>query len=438
MKKNAFLLFISLICFFQKSNAQSLYFPPLSNTATWDTLSPASLGWCADKIDTLYSYLQQQNTKGFIVLKDGKIVLEKYFGTFVQDSLWYWASAGKTITSFLVGKAQEEGYLSINNKSAAYLGTGWTNCTPLQEDSLTIKNQLTMTTGLDDGVPDNHCTIDSCLNYLAPVNTRWAYHNATYTLLEQVLENATATTVNNYTTQKLKNGTGMNGFWFTSGFDNVYCSTVRSMARFGLLIQNNGIWANDTLLHDNTYKTQMINTSQNLNKSYGYLWWLNGKVSYMAPTSQLVIPGSYAPDAPADMYAGIGKNGQIVSIAPSQGLVIIRMGDNPTSPGSEVPFLLCTNIWKRLNEAMCAPSSLFDMNKKDEPFSLYPNPASSSIQVNVKSNQPFGVSILNILGKHILSAKNQSVFDISDLPKGHYLLKITQENTTTVLKFMKQ
>ncbi len=438
MKKIILFLVISLTCLVQKSKAQSLYFPPLSSTATWDTLTPASLGWCADKIDTLYDYLQQQNTKGFIVLKDGRIVLEKYFGTFTQDSFWYWASAGKTITSFLIGQAQEDGFLSINDTSSKYLGNGWTTCTPLQEDSITIKNQLTMTTGMDDGVSDNHCTMDTCLKYLAPVNTRWAYHNAPYTVLEQVLQNATSLNVNTYTTQKIKNQTGMNGFWYTTGYDNVYFSTVRSMARFGLLIQNNGIWNTDTLLHDTAYKTAMINTSQNLNKSYGYLWWLNGKSSYMVPTSQLVIPGSYAPDAPADMYAGIGKNGQIVSIAPSKGVVMIRMGDNPTSPGSEVPFLLCTNIWKRLNDVMCAPSSLQDMNRKNESASIYPNPASTTVRVQVPSNTPFEVSMLDILGKNVLTATNQAVLDISNLPKGLYLLKVTQENTTTVLKFMKQ
>jgi CubicO group peptidase (beta-lactamase class C family) len=39
--------------------------------------------------------------------------LEKYFGTFTRDSIWYRASAGKTITAFLFGKAQENGKLSI-------------------------------------------------------------------------------------------------------------------------------------------------------------------------------------------------------------------------------------------------------------------------------------------------------------------------------------
>jgi hypothetical protein len=124
------------------------------------------------------------------------------------------------------------------------------------------------------------------------------------------------------------------------------------MARFGLLYQNKCIWGTDTLLHDSAYFQQSINSSQAINNSYGYLWWLNGKSSYMVPTSQFVIPGSFAPAAPADMYAAIGKNGQIISIAPSLGLVVIRMGEASTD-FTEVPFTLCTKIWENLNYAMC-------------------------------------------------------------------------------------
>jgi CubicO group peptidase (beta-lactamase class C family) len=333
-----------------------MYYPPLSSTANWDTISPASLGWCINRIDSLYRFLDAQNTKAFIVLKDGKIVLEKYFDTFTQDSVWYWASAGKTITSFLVGKAQENNQLKITDTSATYLGNGWTTCTPTQEKNITIRNQLTMTTGLNDGVPDNHCTLSSCLNYLAPVNSRWAYHNAPYTLLEKVLENATSQPINTFTQTALKAKTGITGAWLTVGYDNVFYSKARSMARFGLLYQNNCIWKTDTLLRDTAYIRSSINSSQLLNPSYGYLWWLNGKSSYMVPSSQLVIPGSYATHAPADMFAGIGKNGQIVSISKSEGLVVIRMGEAP-GDFTEVPFVLCNKIWENLNYLRCSSNT---------------------------------------------------------------------------------
>lgn len=346
MKKIFFslLLFVSIVC-----KSQPLYFPPLVGNA-WDTLSPSSLGWCTNRIDSLYRFLEQQNSKAFIVLKEGKIVLEKYFGSFTQDSVWYWASAGKTITSFLVGKAQQQGHLSLNDTSSKYLGIGWTSSTRQQEDSIRILHQLTMTTGLDDGVPDNHCTAAPCLLYKAPVGTRWAYHNAPYTLLEKVITEATGQSINAYTQTALKTRTGITGAWLTVGYDNVFYSKPRSMARFGLFIQNNCVWNNDTLLHDTAYINNMLQISQQHNYAYGYLWWLNGNGSYMIPGSQFILPGSYAMAAPADMYAAIGKNGQIISIAPSKGLVVIRMGN---ADEGEVPFLLCNSIWERLNYVMC-------------------------------------------------------------------------------------
>ena len=86
--------FLFLILAAQVS-AQSLYFPPISG-GPWETVSPASLGWDESKIQPLFDYLQASNSKAFIVLKDGKIAIEHYFGTFTADSNWYWASAGKT------------------------------------------------------------------------------------------------------------------------------------------------------------------------------------------------------------------------------------------------------------------------------------------------------------------------------------------------------
>jgi CubicO group peptidase (beta-lactamase class C family) len=336
--------------FLNTATSQTLYFPPLAGN-TWETTSPGSLGWCTDRIDSLYNFLQQKNTKAFIVLKDGRIVLEQYFGTFTQDSSWYWASAGKTITAYLVGKAKEQGHLSLSDTSSKYLGQGWTSCTLQQEDQITIRHQLTMTTGLDDGTGDVYCTDPPCLQYLAPAGTRWAYHNAPYTLLESVLTNATSQNINVYTQNVLKNQTGMTGIWLTVDYNNVFYSKPRSMARYGILLQNRFKWNNTILLNDQQFITDMLNTSQDLNYAYGYLTWLNGRGSYMVPSSQIKIPGSYAPSAPLDMFAAIGKNGQILSVAPSRGLVMVIMGDDPAA--GDVPFTLCEDIWQRLNYVMC-------------------------------------------------------------------------------------
>ncbi len=434
MKKIIVLIIISLSSVFCTVNAQNLYFPPLSSTANWDTISPSSLGWCLNEIDTLYDYLQQQDTKGFIVLKNGKIVLEKYFGTFTKDSLWYWASAGKTITSFLIGKAQEENYLSITDTTSTYLGAGWTNCTAIQEDKINIRHQLTMTSGLDDGVPDNHCTIATCLNYLTNAGNRWAYHNAPYTLLESVLTTATNTPINTYTQTKLKAQTGMTGAWAMVDYDNVFFSKVRSMARFGLLMQNNCIWNTDTLLYDTAYINQMTGTSQSLNLSYGYLWWLNGKASYMLPTSQIVFPGSYAPAAPNDMIAGIGKNGQIVSISKNAGLVVVRMGNQVGS--GEVPTQLCNTIWEKLNAVMCNSTGISE--SFSNPIAIFPNPANTELNIILPENDYAQIEISNALGQVIVNDRIKDKIDISSLTSGLYYITIQQGQQKYSQKLIKQ
>lgn len=89
--------------------AQDSYFPPLSGDQ-WATIDPKDLDWCEEGVAGLYSFLEEKETKAFIVLKDGKIAVEKYFGTFTKDSIWYWASAGKSLAGFLTGMAQEKDY----------------------------------------------------------------------------------------------------------------------------------------------------------------------------------------------------------------------------------------------------------------------------------------------------------------------------------------
>jgi CubicO group peptidase (beta-lactamase class C family) len=330
-----FLFMTALICSCKKNNADTgnpptpanLYFPPLTGD-TWETSTAASLQWDQTAINSMYTYLEQKNTKAFILLKDGKIVLEKYYTPFTVNSNWYWASAGKTVTAMLVGIAQADNKLNLGDKTSKYLGTGWTTAAPAKEDLITIRHQLTMTTGLDDGVPDNYCTSPGCLVYKADAGSRWSYHNAPYTLLDKVIETATGETFNQYFQQKIRDKIGMNGIWVKDSYNNVYWSTPRSMARFGLLLLAKGKWAQTTVLPDEAYLNAQVNSSQNLNPSYGYLTWLNGKSDYMLPTVQIKFPGMLFPNAPVDMYAALGKNDQKIYVVPSQNIVAIRMGES--------------------------------------------------------------------------------------------------------------
>jgi len=267
--------------------------------------------------------LKDKHTKGFIILVNGKIVMERYFNGHSASDNWYWASAGKTLTSTMTGIAQQEGYLNINNKVSDYIGTGWTSETLVKENLITCKHLLSMTSGLDDALGDNVSPAN--LQYTADAGSRWAYHNV-YVKLQDVVASASGQTWNAYFNTKLRDRIGMNGAWIPNGDLSVYWSTTRSMARFGLLALNNGNW-NGTQIINSAYFNQATTTSQTINLSYGYLWWLNGKASYHLPQSQLQFPGSIIPSGPDDMFMALGKNDQKIYVVPSKKMVVIRMGD---------------------------------------------------------------------------------------------------------------
>lgn len=422
-------------------SAQSLYFPPASGT--WQTLSPASQHFCQDRIDSLYQYLGDHHTKAFILLKDGKIVLEKYFDNFVQDSFWYWASAGKSFTAFLVGQAQEQGLLDINDKTSDYLGVGWTSAPPDKEALITLRHQLTMTSGLDDtGSPGDpnaqYCTDPQCLLYLADAGTRWAYHSAVYRLLHNVLEQASGQTIQQYTKNTLLDPLGMQGFWF----QDIFYSRARDMARFGLLMQAHGVWNGDTLLHDQAYYYDMIHPSQQLNKSYGYLWWLNGQQGFMVPGLQFVFPGPLIPNAPPDLYAALGKNDQKIHVVPSKGWVVIRMG-NPAgytnAGGNEVPVQFDNALWSYLNQLDC--SNVATSEPLDNQISISPNPASDAWMITCQAPCE-NATLFNTAGQALASFHpgGQQQFRIPNeqLSAGIYLLKLQLENGIVSKKLLKE
>ena len=353
--KNIFPLFISLLLFSCGPELdccvqpqEPMYFPPTDGSNTWETKSVQELGWNSNAVQPLLDYLQLKNSKSFMILINGKIVMENYFNNHAQNSLWYWASAGKTLTTSLVGIAQQEGLINTNNKVSTYLGNNWTSAPLAKENLITLKHLLTMTSGLDDTLGDD--VTPSNLVYVADAGTRWAYHNV-YVKLQDVVENATPNhTWATYFNEKLRDKIGMatNGVWYNNpDGTRIYFSTTRSMARFGLLALNKGKWDQTTVVNQDFFNLA-TSTSQNINAAYGFLWWLNGKSSYHLPQSQFQFNGSLIPTGPIDMYCALGKNDQKIYVVPSMKMVVIRMGD----AADNVNLALSnfdTVLWQKIN-----------------------------------------------------------------------------------------
>lgn len=353
MKKVVYLLVILFSSFGCSSDnnsnsntVDSMYFPPNDGSATWETKSISDLGWNTNAVQPLLDYLQLKNSKSFIILVNGRIVMENYFNGHTANTAWYWASAGKTLTATVTGIAEQEGYLNINNKVSNYMGTGWTSIPLEKENLITCKHLLTMTSGLDDSLGDD--VTPANLQYMADAGTRWAYHNA-YVILQDVVSQATNQSWDNYFYTKLRDKLGMTGGLWASGTDGTrtYWSTTRNMARFGLMALNKGKWNGTTVINENYFNSE-ISTSQNLNQSYGYLWWLNGKSSYRLPQTQLQFNGSLIPSAPSDMYMGLGKNDQKIYVVPSKKMVVIRMG-NPADSAVLALSDFDNVLWQKIN-----------------------------------------------------------------------------------------
>ncbi len=440
--------YLLFVCWSTSLFAQNLYFPPI-NSNFWARSSPASQGWCIGAIGDLYDYLEDTNTKAFIVLKDGKIVLEKYFDNFTRDDTWYWASAGKCLTSVTMGIAQQQGLLSIEDKSSDYLGTGWTSLSPFLENRIKVRNQISMNTGLDESAGDPDCTDPACLTFRALADTRWAYHNAPYTLSLSVIEAASGQPINDYVSTHLHAPTGITGDFQQVDFNRVYYSTARSMARFGLLVQNNGSWDGTPVLSDANYFNDMLQSSSSENLSYGYLWWLNGYESHRLPNVPFLLDGPLLPDAPSSTVAALGKNGQILNVIADEGLIVVRMGASPEINNQQLIASAYNNeIWKKLNLVICGNNNLgselvssqLASTDEDKKLKIYPNPVVDQLQLAgaFALAENYQVELWNTQGRLLQQWTNVDQLDLNALSPGVYYLEVMAADQREIFRFVKQ
>lgn len=393
-----------------------MYFPP-DPGSPWETRSPDSLGWCPENVESLLNFVEDTEARAFIILKDGRIVIEEYMNGFTPDSVWYWASAAKTITAALIGIAQEEGHLDIHNPVSDYLGPGWTDCSPEEELQRTVFHQLTMSSGFNEAPLFWDCTDPECFNCFHGPGEEWHYHNGVYRRLIEVIEESAGTTRNIYTTQKIKNKIGMQGFWF----DNLFISRARDMARFGLLALNDFVWDGDPVINDTVYVNAMRSSALPANPAYGYMWWLNGKDHFYEPMVSEQKQGWIVPSAPADMYAGMGANDQRMYIVPSQGLTVIRLG-NVAFEESTALSTFDDELWQYISDLDCGPLSAEVSDRPEINLSVFPNPSPGFVSLANPEHFSAG-RIFNLAGVRVWEGSENDLADQISLRAGVYVME---------------
>ncbi|PQO26565.1 serine hydrolase domain-containing protein [Blastopirellula marina] len=309
--------------------ADEIYFPPQSGE--WETVEPAAVGWDAAGLQKALDYAQSQRSTGVVVLYRGRILAEGNWQPREKDSgllnrllqrgasergVEDVASAQKSVTSFLVGVAQEKGLLSLDDSVSKYLGESWAEGKPEEVRAIKIRHLLEMTSGLNEQLKVQH-----------PAGSKWQYNTAAYAKTVDVLEKAAGMDRRQLTEKWLTGPIGMtDSTWIArrTGAANSFgfATTARDLARFGLLVAAEGHWGTQVVLADQKYLAAATHSSQRLNPFYGYLWWVNNDAFSAAARLQ-------TPTAPADMFSAKGALGRRCYVVPSLDLVVTRLGNNP-------------------------------------------------------------------------------------------------------------
>lgn len=93
-------------------------------------------------------------------------------------------------------------------------------------------------------------------------------------------------------------------------------------------------------------------------------------------------------------------------------------------------------IARYLNDVQMAVQDL-----NNSTFSLYPNPATSQINLAwTNSNKEYQVEIFNLLGQKVMTSKalNNASIDVSSLAVGTYFVRLSNEGKATTLRFIKK
>jgi len=304
----------------------------------WKTVDPASKQIDPAAMKAFADSVNSGASNCTLVLKDGEVVQEEYWNGTTKDTRQEIWSATKSITSTLVGIAQDEGKLKIDQRASDFI-TEWKG-TP--SESITIKNLLSNDSGrawdfetdyykMAAGAKDKSAFAAELGQQFAP-GEHWEYNNSAIQTLETVIEKATGQDMEAYAKAKLFGPTGM-GTTIThdpSGNTLAFMgaqASCRDMARFGYLALHDGKWKDQQVV-SSAWFDEATKTSQDLNVGYGYLWWVNGQGKLDSGMGVEAREGRAWPDLPADAYAAIGLGSQIVLVVPSRNLVMVRLGKN--------------------------------------------------------------------------------------------------------------
>jgi len=276
--------------------------------------------------DSLESFIIEQKVAGMIVLRDGKVRLERYALGYGRTGRWVSQSVAKSITSTLVGAAIRDGFIgSLDDPVTKYI----TGLRGSVYESVTVKQLLTMTSGVrwNEDYTDPNSDIarfyrepvdsgfDATVSYMrklsreVPPGTKWVYKTGETHLIGILVRAATKQPLTQYLSAKIWAPYGMEqaASWGIdrSGQELAGCclqASLRDFARFGQLVIARGVIAGRSMVPEGWFEeaTRRQVTTDDPDESYGYQWWpgpkgtvnaygIYGQLIHLDPARRLVV-----------------------------------------------------------------------------------------------------------------------------------------------------
>jgi CubicO group peptidase (beta-lactamase class C family) len=282
--------------------------------------------------------------RAVVVVKDGRIVAERYGEGFDAASPLLGWSMTKTVNAAIVGTLVQEGQLALDQ---AGLFPGWTD----GRARITLSDLMGMQSGLVFNEDYGDVTDVTRMLYLetdmagyaaskplaGPPGTIFNYSSGTAVLLSRIWQDALGEpqAAMDWPREALFDPLGMESAVLETdaagtfvGSSYLY-ATARDWARFGLFMLGDGTVDGRTLLPEGFAEWMRQPTSAS-NGEYG-----NGQLWLHGPEAG--TPEGQHPDAgfdlPDDAVWSLGHDGQSMAMIPSKGLVVLRMGLTPSKLG---------------------------------------------------------------------------------------------------------
>jgi CubicO group peptidase (beta-lactamase class C family) len=270
--------------------------------------------------------------KSFLILRDGKLVLEEYFHEYGADDLFPIQSCTKSISSLLTGLAIQEGHISgieaplleffPDDRGGA--GAGW--------EGLSLENLLTMSLALDwspEEANGLHGTGPEAFRQILARDVvgrpgvDWQYVNMNVNLLAGVLHASTGEFPEAFAERTLFGPLGIKdwdwGHAKESGYnlmDGSLRLRARDMAKIGAMVTAEGVWRGEQVIRAEWVRSSLHPhlPAGERGETYGYLWW------------GMTLPG---PDGePVDVSFANGWGSQFIILIPRYDLVVVTTGGN--------------------------------------------------------------------------------------------------------------